>query len=80
MGTVYLQKFPDYTKLAGVADTSEGRAAIQRDINKQENWAHRSLLKFATEKCKALHLGKIISTCQESPTWKAAQQERTWVS
>lgn len=36
MGTVYLQKFADYTKLVEVADTSEGRAAFQRDINRQE--------------------------------------------
>lgn len=49
MGTVYLQKFADYTKLSGVADTSKGHAAIQRDINRQENLAHRSLVKFATD-------------------------------
>lgn len=79
MGTVYLQKFADYTKLAEVAGTAEGCAAFQRDINRQEKWADRSLVKFAKEKCEALHLRKGISTCQGPPTWKAAQQERTWV-
>jgi len=55
---VYVSKSSDHTILGGVADALEGRAAIQRDIHRQEKWADRNLMKFSKEKCKVLQLGR----------------------
>ena len=38
-----LSKFVDDRKLGGVADTSAGCAAIQRDLDRLESWVERSL-------------------------------------
>lgn len=41
-----IRKFADHTKLGGLADTSDGCAAIQRDFDRLEKRADRKQIKF----------------------------------
>ena len=52
-----LIKYGDDRKLGSVADTPEGCAAIQKDLDRLESWAARNQMRFNKSKCRALHLG-----------------------
>ncbi|KAJ7416695.1 rna-directed dna polymerase from mobile element jockey-like [Pitangus sulphuratus] len=51
-----LSKFTDDTKPGGVANMSEGCAALQKDFGKLERRAKKYILKFSKAKCRVLHL------------------------
>ena len=53
-----LCKFADYSKLCGMVSIPEGWDAIQRDLDRLEQWAQVNLMRFNKSKCKILHLGQ----------------------
>ena len=52
-----LIKFADDTKLGSVANTSEERTTIQRDLDRLENQVIANKTNFNREKYEVLHLG-----------------------
>jgi len=50
-----LSKFGNHTKLCGAVNMSEGRDAIQRNL---ERWACANLMKFNMPKCRDLHVDR----------------------
>ena len=52
-----LGKFDDDAKLSGATDTTEGRDAIQRDLDELVKWPHVNLMRFKQGQVQSVALG-----------------------
>lgn len=52
-----LSKFADAITMNRCPSFKEGRAVIQRDLNRLEKWGRMNIMRFNKVKCRVLHLG-----------------------
>ena len=55
----FVRKFADDTKMARIVEEQEDALALQRDIDAMVKWAQKWEMKFNTDKCKVLHVGRL---------------------
>ena len=67
-------EFARDTKLSGEVDAWEGRASLQEDLHRLEEWANKNLIKFNKDKCNVLHMGKQNPEVQHRPrsAWRGS--------
>ncbi|GAB0185980.1 hypothetical protein GRJ2_001063300 [Grus japonensis] len=53
-----VSKFADDTELGGAVNSIKGEEALQRDLDRLENWAIASSMRFNKGRCWILHLGR----------------------
>lgn len=78
IGPCILSKFADDAELGEMADSPDGYAAIQRDLDGLEKWENRTARKFSKRKCKVLHLGRdkpVLGTGWKAALLKSGQVE-----
>ena len=76
-----LSKPVDDTKRCGAADMPEGRDAIQRDLDRLQQWTQANLRRFNKSKCKVLHLRDSNAHSWyklRMQGWSTALPKRTW--
>lgn len=74
-------KFVGKSEMGGAVDTLEGRAAIEKLLERLEQWANKSFIKSSNDNCKVLclrqtnplQLYRLGTDCQQ-----AALLKRTW--
>jgi len=73
-----LRKFAKNTKLSGTVDKIEGGDAIQRDLDKTENWV--KVNKTSPSARSYTRAGTILYTCTygEKKSSRTAQRRKTW--
>ena len=52
------------SELGGLANTPEGCATTQQDLDRLESWAGRNPMRFNMSNCRILHLGRSNYMCQ----------------
>ena len=73
-----LSKYAADTKLSDAVDSLEGRDAIQRGLDRLEDWANASSTRPSVRSCTWVRAIANINTDWEMKGLKAALQRRTW--
>ncbi|GAB0182819.1 mitochondrial enolase superfamily member 1 [Grus japonensis] len=78
-----MKKFADDTKLGGAVDSVEGREALQRDLDRLENWAITNHMKFkraSARLCTWEGATLAMHTDWAMRRWRPAMLKGTWGS